>query len=157
MRYFPSLALFAAIAIGLAVTPTLTAVPDRPRPEVSVPDIRIDPFAVKILRAGFVGTQWETQIEQSAFKFIVGEARDGHGVAIAANDVMFSSSAKVYARIVGIATDFGNAKPGTMVHEPQPAFLVFDRPIGRLRDIRSAKLLEINWLNGSRRGFAPNR
>jgi hypothetical protein len=155
MRFFQSIC--ASIGVAFVMAPALTAVPDRPRPEVPLPEIRIDPVAVKILQAGFAGTKWETEIEQSAFKFIVGEARDGNGVAIAANDVTFSSTTRVYARIVGIAIEYGNAKPGTMVHEPQPAFLVFDRPIGSLRDLARAKLREIDWLNGSRRSFAPNR
>jgi hypothetical protein len=142
------------LAFGLMPQSVLNAVPDRPRPWLPVREERVDPVAAKTLHAGFKGTEWEAEIEQATFKFVA-IPESGGSKAFAANDVSFSSDVKVYARIVGIAgwPSANPAKPATMVHTPQPAQLIFDRPIRSFSDIAGAKLRRIEWLNGSSASF----
>jgi hypothetical protein len=155
MRSHCSIRILLILAFGLMPQSVLNAVPDRPRPYLPVREDRVDPVAAKTLRAGFKDTKWEAEIEQATFKFVA-IPESGGSKAFAANDVSFSSGVKVYARIVGVAgwPSANPAKPATMVQTPQPALLIFDRPIRSLSDIAGAKLRQIEWLHGSSANFA---
>ena len=155
MRSHRSIRILVMVAIGLMTQSVLNAVPVRPRPDLPVREERVDPVAAKTLRIGFKDTEWETEIEQAAFKFVAIPELGG-SKAFAANDVSFRSSVEVYARIVGIAgwPSANPTKPATMVQTPQEALLIFDRPIGSLGDIAGAKLRQIEWLHGSSANYA---
>lgn len=155
MRNHCAIRILVVLAFGLMPQSVLIAVPDRPRPYLPVLENRVDAVAAKTLRAGFKDTEWEAEIEQATFKFIA-IPESGGSKSFAANDVSFGSGVKVYARIVGIAgwPSANPAKPATMVQTPQPAWLIFDRPIESLRDIAGAKLRGIEWWHGSSANFS---
>jgi len=140
------------VFIGILVTSDLRAVPDRPKPMQEEPpvDLRTDPLAIKILRAGYQKSAWEAAVENAEYKLLVIDS-SGYYQAIAASELVFRKDGSISANVFAMAqwTKGSWDRIGTMTggtaSATTPTTIVFDRPIRTLQDFRGAKIRGITW------------